>query len=370
MGEAGAPMKVVVIGAGRIGLAVARMLLASNDFRVTIADGVEEACDRARHLGCAVVQVDAARPSELAALLRGQHLVVAALPAQLCPLVCQAAIEAGIHYVDSAEDTHAVKQVAAGVNTGSIAIPGCGIAPGLVSNIALNLTEGRDGPIDMVVRVGGLPVYPSNRMGYGLTWDIDALFAEYTQDCKAIVDGQIVNIPPLEQHENFVLDGNAYEAFSTSGGLGDLPEDMRAKIRNLSFKTIRYPGHLHLAKFLFEDLGLKRRRDLLRTVLQHGIPEITEDVLVIFITSRWLENGRLVERSYVKRIYHARSDDGAPMSAMVRASSAHVCAMIDLIASGSIADFGLVLPRQVPFAAMAGNRFLAPLLGDGDVASE
>ena len=33
-----------------------------------------------------------------------------------------------------------------------------------------------------------------------------------------------------------------YEAFNTSGGLGTLCETWAGKVRNLDYKTVRYPG--------------------------------------------------------------------------------------------------------------------------------
>jgi saccharopine dehydrogenase-like NADP-dependent oxidoreductase len=133
-------------------------------------------------------------------------------------------------------------------------------------------------------------------------------------------------------------------------------------VRNLSFKTIRYPGHLQLTRFLFEELGLKRRRDMLRTVLRYGVPDIVQDVLLIFISVRGQSEGVPTERSYVRKIYHPPMSGGQPTSAMGFASAAHVCAMLDLIRDGTVHRNGLRRHETIPFKAIEGNRFLASCL--------
>ena len=75
------------------------------------------------------------------------------------------------------------------------------------------------------MRVGALPQYPSNALNYNLTWSTDGVINEYCEPCEAIVDGELVEVPPLEEREEFSLDGVTYEAFNTSGGLGTLCRD-------------------------------------------------------------------------------------------------------------------------------------------------
>ncbi|MBH9710728.1 saccharopine dehydrogenase family protein, partial [Burkholderia contaminans] len=77
--------------------------------------------------------------------------------------------------------------------------------------------------LDLRMRVGALPRYPSNSLRYNLTWSTEGLINEYCNPCEAIVDGQLTSVPALEGYETFALDGVEYEAFNTSGGLGTLP---------------------------------------------------------------------------------------------------------------------------------------------------
>lgn len=355
-------MRVLIIGGGRIGLAVAGLLASFGDHDAEVADATQEALDQASRRGFRTRHLDASNHRDCVEALAGFDLVVNAAPARLAVGIANAAIECGVHYVDTAEDTSAVGELAANRNKDKVMLPGCGLSPGLVANLATELVDALDGPIDMVVRVGGLPVHPSNGFGYGLSWDVDGLIGEYTGMCQRIVDGELVTGPPLQDYESFVLNGRPYEAFSTAGGLGGLCIALQEKVRNLSFRTIRYPGHLRLARFLFEDLGLRRRRDLLRTVLRFGVPDVVQDVVVIFISVRGFQHGVPAERSYVRKIYHEPMRSPFPVSALSQTSAAHLCTMIDLIEAGKIESGGVSRHETIGLSLIDQSRFLRSLL--------
>ncbi len=120
------------------------------------------------------------------------------------------------------------------------------------------------------LRVGALPQYPSNALNYNLTWSTDGVINEYCEPCEAIVNGVLRDVPPLEEREEFSLDGVTYEAFNTSGGLGTLCETLEGKVRNLNYRTIRYPGHAAIMQALLNDLRLRDRRDVLKDILEHA----------------------------------------------------------------------------------------------------
>ena len=91
--------------------------------------------------------------------------------------------------------------------------------------MAADLASHFDTLHDVRLRVGALPKYPSNALNYNLTWSTDGVINEYCEPCEAIVDGQLcAHTRALEECESFSLDGVAYEAFNTSGGLGTLCE--------------------------------------------------------------------------------------------------------------------------------------------------
>jgi saccharopine dehydrogenase-like NADP-dependent oxidoreductase len=86
----------------------------------------------------------------------------------------------------------------------------------------------------------------------------------------------------LEEVETIEIDGALYEAFNTSGGLGTLGETYQGEVKNMNYKTIRYPGHCEKMHFLMHDLKLAEDRATLRQILEKAIPRTEQDVVIIY----------------------------------------------------------------------------------------
>jgi saccharopine dehydrogenase-like NADP-dependent oxidoreductase len=272
-------------------------------------------------------------------------------------MIAEAAARAGVHYLDLTEDvasTRRVKELAQGGE--SAFIPQCGLAPGFVSIVANDLARRFDTLESVRMRVGALPQYPSNALNYNLTWSTDGVINEYCEPCEAIVDGVLVSVPPLEEREEFSLDGITYEAFNTSGGLGTLCETFRGKVRTLNYRTIRYPGHAAIMKALLNDLGLRDRRDVLKDILENALPATLQDVVVIFVTVSGRRNGRLLQESYANKIY-SHMIGGMMLSAIQITTASGICAVLDLLAEGKLPTKGFVRQEDITLDAFLANRF-------------
>src|SRR5262249_59912821 len=132
----------------------------------------------------------------------------------------------------------AVKEVSASAAPGQIFMPQCGLAPGFVAIAAFHLTREFESLEEVRLRVGALPLFPTNEMKYNLTWSTDGLINEYGNPCEAIHEGKMISVLPLEGLEHFSLDGIDYEAFNTSGGVGTLCETLDGRVAALDYKTI------------------------------------------------------------------------------------------------------------------------------------
>jgi saccharopine dehydrogenase-like NADP-dependent oxidoreductase len=328
-------MRVLVVGAGNVGLRLGELLQGSGDFDVTMADCVEEALSRAEALGLEGIVLDATRSEELTRIAAAHDIVVAAVPDWIVHKVAGAAVDAGVHYIDFSSRSEKLEALRDKVAAGGAFMPACGVSPGLVDRLAADLVGAFDGDIDLIVRVGAIPRERTNRLGYGLIWNLDGLFAEYTKPCLAIRDGRPVSLPPLSDREDLILDGVAYEAFSTAdgfGGMGDLAGSFHGRVRNLTFRTIRYPGHLDYMKLLLDDLGLRERKDLWMTLLQNGLPAIDHDMVLIYITAQGTRDGKSSEKSVLYRICDDRIEDSIVKgSALSLGSAAHAAAQIDTL---------------------------------------
>ena len=349
---------VVVVGAGKIGGTIARLLASTNDYRVTLADRSPEILSRLdRNERIRIVAADAEDSSMLADLLNGQFAVVNASPFHLTTRIAEVARAAGAHYLDLTEDvasTRRVRELAAGASTAFA--PQCGLAPGFVSIVGFDMAK-RFNVLDSVkLRVGALPQYPSNALNYNLTWSTDGVINEYCEPCEAIVNGARREVTPLEEREEFSLDGVTYEAFNTSGGLGTLCDTLEGKVRTLNYRTIRYPGHAAIMRALLNDLRLRDRRDVLKDILENAVPTTLQDVVIVFVTVSGRNNGQLVQESYANKIY-SRDVDGRTLSAIQITTGAAISTVLDLIATHQLPQSGFVRQEDIPLKAFLENRF-------------
>jgi saccharopine dehydrogenase-like NADP-dependent oxidoreductase len=134
---------------------------------------------------------------------------------------------------------------------------------------------------DIELRVGALPRYPNGLLGYSFTWSPAGVLNEYINDAKVIHNGGRKMVPSLEGIEMINIEEQCFEAFSTSGGLGTMCETYDGRVDTLHYKTIRYPGHCNLMRFLLYELIMKDQRELIEKILTEAKPQVvrTWDVL-------------------------------------------------------------------------------------------
>ncbi len=349
--------KVLLVGGGKIGIAITEFLSRTGDYHVTVLDRDPAILERMPRDNVEVRQREITDGREFAHEAKGHEIVLSASPFHLTATVAEGAKLANAHYLDLTEDvesTRTIKALANGANTAFI--PQCGLAPGFISIVAYDLARKFDKLRDVQMRVGALPVFPHNALKYNLTWSTDGLINEYCNPCESIRDGVRVEVPALEELEQFTLDGVEYEAFNTSGGLGTLCDTLEGKVENLNYKTARYPGHRDIVKLLVRDLHLGTRREIFKDVLETAIPITYQDVVLVFVTvSGWM-GGRLTQESYAKKIY-AQTVGERLMSAIQITTACGICAMTDLLVQGKLPQKGFVKQEEATFSDFINNRF-------------
>jgi saccharopine dehydrogenase-like NADP-dependent oxidoreductase len=349
---------IVIVGAGKIGSMIAEFLGSSGDYAVTVVDRSAQQLERLETSSAVKkAAMDITQGDALRKLLSGKFAVLSAAPYHATRLIAEAAKAGGAHYLDLTEDvasTRAVKQLAAGARTAFI--PQCGLAPGFITIVAADLASRFDSLNDVRMRVGALPEFPSNALNYNLTWSTDGVINEYCEPCEAIVNGQLRETQPLEELEEFSLDGILYEAFNTSGGLGTLCETLAGKVRNLNYRTIRYPGHAAIMKALLNDLRLRDRRELLKDILENAVPITLQDVVIVFVTVSGMRSGQLMQETYANKIYAAPLG-GRVRSAIQITTAGGICAVLDMLSAGELPQSGLIRQEEIGMQAFLANRF-------------
>lgn len=349
--------KVALVGAGKIGEAIVHLLGETGDYEMVVLDQSLERLASFAEKGLETRALDVSGPSSLQAHVSKCDVVLNAGPYLLTPAIALAARRGDAHYLDLTEDVESARAVAETAGKADTAfIPQCGLAPGFISIVATHLAEKFDELRDVQMRVGALPIYPTNTLKYNLTWSTDGLINEYCNWCDAIVDGKRVRTQALEELERFSLDGVDYEAFNTSGGLGTLCDTLQGRVQNLDYKTVRYPGHRDIVKTLIRDLRLGSRRDMLKDLLETALPITYQDVVLVFATVSGHRQGRLVQESYAKKIY-SQVVNGRQLSAIQLTTAAGICAVLDLLVSGKIPRRGLVRQEEIGLELFLENRF-------------
>ncbi|MEO3388439.1 saccharopine dehydrogenase NADP-binding domain-containing protein [Mesorhizobium sp. CAU 1741] len=345
---AGAALTVAIVGAGNVGLALARMLVASGDYAVRAADCTEEAVARAAGHGIDARLVDASSSTRLGAFLEDADFAVAAVPDRIVPRVAMAARGAGCHYIDFSIPDSLVASLAEAPGR-PVFLPGCGVSPGLADGLVASLAAEFEEPVDVELAVGAIPTRRTNRLGYSLIWNLDGLFAEYTSPCEAISDFALTELPPLSKLTAMTIDGTDYEAFCTAGMMGSMRPLAGGNVRSLICRTIRYPGHLDYMLLLLDDLRLRQRRDLLHTVLKSGLRETGSDMVLLHASAR-AAAGPDRQRQCTVRI-DASPDYG---NALAVGSAAHAASLLDQIRTAQVRDSAW---RPNIFADVLDSRF-------------
>ena len=347
--------KVTILGAGKIGFAIAVLLQAAGGYELRMADQSKAALKAVAALGVQTLHIG--KGGDLAAAMQDQFAVLNALPFHMAIDVAGLAAQLGVHYFDLTEDvqaTHTIRKLADKAK--SVLMPQCGLAPGFIGIVGNDLAQRFDQLEDLKMRVGALPRYPQGTLRYNLTWSTEGLINEYINPCEALVDGEALTVHALEGLETLALDGIEYEAFNTSGGLGTLTETWAGKARNVDYKSIRYPGHCAILKLLLNELKLRDQRELLHQIFDSAIPATRQDVIVVFASATGRKNGRLLQESYSARIV-GTTVAGHALTAIQLTTAAGICCALDLVAGKALPQAGFIGQENIKFDDFLANRF-------------
>jgi saccharopine dehydrogenase-like NADP-dependent oxidoreductase len=329
---------IAVLGQGGVGALVATLC---RDLGMHVT-GV----DRDDHNvppGVTYKNVDLADVVALDKLMQGQDAVVCCLPYYLNAEVAKAAHKNGVHYFDPTEDVETLNLVRDLAKTSRAAmIPQNGLAPGFIGIAGAHLARKFDAGEKLrhiKMRVGALPQHPIGQLGYAFNWSPTGLVNECIKPCDVISDGVQQKVPALSDLETLRIEGDGYEAFNTSGGLGTMCETYAGKVETLNYKTIRYFGHAAGMKLLLEDLRFKDEPEVLARRMADTLPPDPNDRVLIYVSAQGKIRGRVETRTFVAD-YRPIEIAGAMRTAITWTTACSIVAVIEMVSNGSLPPTG------------------------------
>lgn len=239
--------KIIVLGAGLVGKAMAMDLAA--DFDVTSADINEEALQSVGAAGIKTLQLDMSQVEALKKIIQPFDLVVGAVPGFMGFETVKAVIEAGKDMVDISffpEDPFLLDDLAK-ANKVTV-VTDCGVAPGM-GNIILSYHNKRLKINRYECLVGGLPVVREWPFEYKAVFSPIDVIEEYVRPARYVQHGEVVIKEALSDSELIHFEGVGTLESWNSDGLRSLIKTM-PHIPNMIEKTLRYPGCIEYLRVL------------------------------------------------------------------------------------------------------------------------
>ncbi|WP_456421411.1 saccharopine dehydrogenase C-terminal domain-containing protein [Thermococcus sp.] len=323
-------MKVLILGAGNVGKAIAWDL--RDEFNVHVAD---LSGDRLRAVSefATPIKLDASRFDKLVEVIRGFELVIGALPGRFGYSAIKAAIKAGVDMVDVSfmpENPLELREEAE--NAQVTVIFDAGFAPGLSHILMGRIWNELDDMSEGYIYVGNLPREPRPPLYHRITWSPKDFIEEYTRPARVIRRGEVRAVDPLSEIKAVEIEGSTFEAFP-SDGLRSLLESVR--VDKLEEWTLRWPGHLEKVKVL-RELGFFKPEHVDKTL----------DVITPLMTydSPDFSVMRVVGREPGKEMSYTLLDGEREFTSMARVTGYTASAIARLVAEGSCI-FGVIPPE-------------------------
>ncbi|HLO52676.1 MAG TPA: saccharopine dehydrogenase C-terminal domain-containing protein [Saprospiraceae bacterium] len=312
---------IFIAGSGGIGQAAGLILSEFGIIDATVYFGdisqhaidsaltfVEEGCTKTTKIHGVLMPTEGSNEN-LDSVLATCDIILDCLPGSQAPRMATLAKTHGCHYANLTEYVQETKDVIAiseGADTAFVLQTG--LAPGFINVLAHRLYEefqadfGVDVVNSMHMKVGAISKNAPSPHYYAFTWSPIGVATEYLKDAEIVRNFKKIKVPALSGLERIIIDGDEYEDNFTSGGAADLPDAFSGKVKDLDYKTLRYPGHYQWVKNTMSTImNSENRIKALENIMLENIPSVEDDVVVVYASVEGKDkHGRLrrKEKSY------------------------------------------------------------------------
>ncbi|MDI6848459.1 MAG: saccharopine dehydrogenase C-terminal domain-containing protein [Candidatus Saccharicenans sp.] len=349
-------MKIVVLGTGLVGRAMALDLASDKDFEVTAVDRDEARLKDLADRGLKTLPADLSRQQVLKEIVDRQDLALNALPGWLGFQALRTCLESGKNVVDIAffpEDPFELDSLAR--EKGVAAVVDAGVAPGLSNLLAAHGLSRLDKGQALSIYVGGLPLIREWPFEYKAVFSPLDVIEEYLRPARVKEGGRVVVRPALSDPEFLEFEQlGTLEAFNTDG--------LRTMLKTLDIpdmkeKTLRYPGHREKMMVLreagfFNSTPVKIGEQILRPVdftarilfSKLEMKPGDEDLTVMRVAVSGEKDGRPVRLTFE---LFDRFDRASGIHSMARTTGYTATMLARALARGLVAKKGIIAPERL-----------------------
>jgi saccharopine dehydrogenase-like NADP-dependent oxidoreductase len=374
--------KIIVAGAGGIGRAVALILAESDIFEAQIflgdlyIDTAHKALDWiVEGLGSKICNVSVFEmqaegiSAEMQAIFDQSDIILDCLPGSVAPRMARFAKQFSLHYANLTEyvkETKEIEEIAKDADTGFVLQTG--LAPGFINVLAHKLYQEFQAEYHsdilekLSMKVGALSKNAQAPHFYAFTWSPIGVATEYVKEAIVVKDFKKQMVPSLSDSQTILIEGIEYEDNYTSGGAANLPDAFSGKIKNIEYKTLRYPGHYDWVKNVIKTIPENSNlpMELERKMLEE-IPALDDDVVIIFASAVGRDPKgilRSIEKSY--RIEPGKIGENI-LRAIQSTTAAPMCEIARMLLEGD--KKGIIYQTDIDTEEFLNGPFVSKVYG-------
>lgn len=358
-------MRIVILGSGLMARGAVHDYLANDAVEsVTVTDisqsALDELTSRFDDERLLAKLLDVNDLEAVREVLRESDGVFSAIHYRHNVELSRIAIETGTNMVDLGGNNDIVQgqlalsdeAAAAGVSI----VPDCGLAPGMASMLVAWGMHHFDWVDTVQIRVGGLPLNPVEPLCYERLFSVEGLINEYVEPPLFVRDGKLIVGQPLGDVEVVEFDEplGTLEAFNTSGGVSTLPDSYKDRLRNLDYKTLRYPGHALAMRWMLElglfdggevevDGVMVSPRRLVGAQIENNVPLAERDRAVVRVNFSGTDDDGGYREHRLQII--DEFDERTQLTAMMRTTAFPAAIVSQMQCTGTVSKVG-VFPQE------------------------
>lgn len=359
-------MKIIVLGMGLMGPAVAKDCAEDLNIKKVTGCDIDDtklkvAIKYVNNRKFDTKKVDITSHDQLVTAMKDYDVVINSTAAKFSMNVLKAAMEAKSNLVDLAgggypQEGDIYKEVE---KAGIIAIPGCGVDPGLIDLLCGQAIEYLDEVDEVNFACGGLPKDPKPPLDYKIVFGGTRMPIRPGK-VLMIVDGNLQEMDRYSEIEGiFVDDHPEMEAFIDGFPSSLLKLCQEKKVKNFRGKTIRYSGFVDKLMFLL-DLGVigskpitYQGREIVPVDLFHELiypiikfDEVAgdRDITVLLVKAKGKKDGIDIEVTYDMMDEY---DEEHHVTSMAKTTGFTAAIIARILARGAVKKKGIQWPVRV-----------------------